>query len=258
MRGTAGCGGRRWQAAGRPLRPRGRRAQELPEGFSLLGEEDEDEDDEEGKLVRPGGLVAVFWPVRLFRQTGQLSCLEGRGGKLRGRRGQGTPQPAAAHLLQPGHDAARVEEVVAGELPNLLTQPIVVLTHGTLEPGACGSVWASGPCPQEDPPPPQTAWSLSETRDFPSPHPQPQPVPGQKGDQRHTHVLLRDGDGGEGLDPVLVCRRGARVLKLVEELKDRRQCRSQVTCKSPRPSSSCSGTNWARPAQAGSGPHVPA
>lgn len=62
------------------LGPRVGEAQELPDGFSLLGEDEEDEEDEEGKLtpVRPGGLVAVFWPVRLFRQTGQLSCWEGR------------------------------------------------------------------------------------------------------------------------------------------------------------------------------------
>lgn len=45
--------------------------------FSLLGELDEDEEDDEEKPtpVRPGGLVAVFCPVRLLRQTGQLSCL---------------------------------------------------------------------------------------------------------------------------------------------------------------------------------------
>lgn len=51
-------------------------AQELPAGFSLLGEleDEEDEDDEKLTPVRPGGLVAVFCPVRLFRHTGQLSC----------------------------------------------------------------------------------------------------------------------------------------------------------------------------------------
>lgn len=44
------------------LGPRVGEAQELPDGFSLLGEDEEDEEDEEGKLtpVRPGGLVAVF------------------------------------------------------------------------------------------------------------------------------------------------------------------------------------------------------
>lgn len=55
--------------------------------FSLLGEldEDEDEDDEKPTPVRPGGLVAVFCPVRLLRQTGQLSCLRGQRRKeLRG------------------------------------------------------------------------------------------------------------------------------------------------------------------------------
>lgn len=51
-------------------------AQELPAGFSLLGELEDEEDEEDEKLtpVRPGGLVAVFCPVRLFRHTGQLSC----------------------------------------------------------------------------------------------------------------------------------------------------------------------------------------
>lgn len=51
-------------------------AQEVPAGFSLLGEleDEEDEDDEKLTPVRPGGLVAVFCPVRLFRHTGQLSC----------------------------------------------------------------------------------------------------------------------------------------------------------------------------------------
>lgn len=39
-------------------------------------------------------------------------------------------------LLQPGHDAAIVEEVVAGQLPHMLTQPIVILAHGALQPRA--------------------------------------------------------------------------------------------------------------------------
>lgn len=45
--------------------------------FSLLGEldEEDEEDEEKPTPVRPGGLVAVFCPVRLLRQTGQLSCL---------------------------------------------------------------------------------------------------------------------------------------------------------------------------------------
>lgn len=51
------------------------------QAFSLLGEldEDEDEDDEKPTPVRPGGLVAVFCPVRLLRQTGQLSCCSSQG-----------------------------------------------------------------------------------------------------------------------------------------------------------------------------------
>lgn len=53
-----------------------RGTQELLAGFSLLGElEEEDEEEEKLTPARPGGSVAVFCPVRLFRQTGQLSCL---------------------------------------------------------------------------------------------------------------------------------------------------------------------------------------
>lgn len=58
------------------------RTQELlVAGFSLLGELEEEDDDEEEKPtpVRPGGLVAVFCPVRLLRQTGQLSCCSSQG-----------------------------------------------------------------------------------------------------------------------------------------------------------------------------------
>lgn len=36
-------------------------------------------------------------------------------------------------------------------------------------------------------------------------------------------MFLGDGDGGEGLDLLFVCRRGARVFKLIEELKDKSQ-----------------------------------
>lgn len=73
-------------------------------GFSLLGELEEDDEEEEEKLtaVRPGGLVAVFCPVRLFRQTGQLSCFVGReGSNSEAGRGQGRRGPVAmaTHLL---------------------------------------------------------------------------------------------------------------------------------------------------------------
>ncbi|KAL0614803.1 LOW QUALITY PROTEIN: hypothetical protein AAY473_015252 [Plecturocebus cupreus] len=110
------------------------RAQELLVAFSWLGElEDEDDDDDEEKLtpVRPGGFVAVFCPA--FSADG-----------------------AAVVLLQPGHDAAVREQVVAGQLPHALAQRMVVLAHGALEPRA--------------------------------------------------YVLLGDGDGGEGLDFLFICR----------------------------------------------------
>lgn len=65
--------------------------QALLAGFSLPGEleEDEDEDEEKATPPRPGGSVAVFRPVRLFRQTGQLSCFGDRGGGQRRRGGEG-------------------------------------------------------------------------------------------------------------------------------------------------------------------------
>lgn len=53
---------------------------------------DDDEEDEDEKLTppSPGGFVAVFCPVRLFRQTGQLSCCSS----------QGTMQPSWKRWLQ--------------------------------------------------------------------------------------------------------------------------------------------------------------
>lgn len=50
---------------------------ELFDEFSLLGEleeEEEEEDDEKFIPVSPGGFVAVFCPLKLFRQTGHVSC----------------------------------------------------------------------------------------------------------------------------------------------------------------------------------------
>lgn len=69
----------------------------------MLGELEEDEDEDEEKVtpVRPGGLVAVFCPVRLLRQTGQLSCFAGTEGekgavqRLVGRESHGSEPPPA-------------------------------------------------------------------------------------------------------------------------------------------------------------------
>lgn len=51
---------------------------ELLAAFSLLGELEEDEEEEEGgeKFIpdNPGGSVAVFCPLRLFLHTGHVSC----------------------------------------------------------------------------------------------------------------------------------------------------------------------------------------
>lgn len=82
-----GHGGARAPGASGMTEPRGwvdgwpGGTQELLVAFSLLGEldEDEDEDEEKATPVRPGGLVAVFCPVRLLRQTGQLSCCSSQG-----------------------------------------------------------------------------------------------------------------------------------------------------------------------------------
>lgn len=54
---------------------------ELLVEFSLLGElEDEDDDDDEKFIpVSPGGFVAVFCPVKLFRHTGHVSCCSSQG-----------------------------------------------------------------------------------------------------------------------------------------------------------------------------------
>lgn len=54
----------------------GLRFHELFDAFSLLGEleEEEEEDDEKFIPVSPGGFVAVFCPLKLFRQTGHVSC----------------------------------------------------------------------------------------------------------------------------------------------------------------------------------------
>lgn len=118
----------------------------MPLACSLLGEldDDEEEDEEKPTPLRPGGFVAVFCPVRLLRHTGQLSCCVGergcfwRGGGEAVWAGQAAVGwGRAAHLLQPGHNAAVVEEVVAGQLSHALPQHIIVLAHGALEAGAC-------------------------------------------------------------------------------------------------------------------------
>lgn len=80
--------------------------QELLAGFSLLGELEEEEDEDEEKVtpVRPGGLVAVFCPVRLFRQTGQLSCCVGtewEKGAVQNLVGRGGPVTVAARSPAP-------------------------------------------------------------------------------------------------------------------------------------------------------------
>lgn len=57
------------------------RIHELFDEFSLLGELEEEEDEEEEKFipVSPGGFVAVFCPLKLFRHTGHVSCCSSQG-----------------------------------------------------------------------------------------------------------------------------------------------------------------------------------
>lgn len=55
---------------------------ELLAAFSLFGEPEEEEEEEEGEKFipeRPGGSVAVFCPLRLFRHTGHVSCCSNHG-----------------------------------------------------------------------------------------------------------------------------------------------------------------------------------
>lgn len=54
---------------------------ELFDEFSLLGEleEEEEDDDEKFMPVSPGGFVAVFCPLKLFRHTGHVSCCSSQG-----------------------------------------------------------------------------------------------------------------------------------------------------------------------------------
>lgn len=49
--------------------------------LSLLGELEAEEDDDEEKFIldKSGGFVAVFCPLKLFRQTGQVSCISSQG-----------------------------------------------------------------------------------------------------------------------------------------------------------------------------------
>lgn len=58
-----------------------RKIHELFDEFSLLGELEDEEEEEEEKFipVSPGGFVAVFCPLRLFRHTGHVSCCSSHG-----------------------------------------------------------------------------------------------------------------------------------------------------------------------------------
>lgn len=165
-----------------------------------------------------------------------------------------------------------MEQVVTGQLPHMLAQPVVILAHGTLQPGACG---------KREPMTPQTKGiplgrlpfrgqlkprgrrealsyvpGVRGNTDKASPPSQPwvqQKSPresvveskeaGRPGS--HTYVLLSDRDSREGLDFLFVCGRGARVFKLIEKLKDKRpEGRSLVGGRGPSP-------RWALKCKAG-------
>lgn len=60
----------------------GLRSYELLVEFSLLGELEDEEEEEMGEKFipdRPGGSVAVFCPLKLFLQTGHVSCCSSQG-----------------------------------------------------------------------------------------------------------------------------------------------------------------------------------
>lgn len=123
VRGRVGCLLLPWGLASRC-------AQELLAGFSFPGELEED-DEEEEKLTpaRPGGSVAVFCPVRLFRQTGQLSCFAGQ-------RGEGTVQ-------------RRRGRGVEGSVP--AGPPLTCSSQGTMQPS--WKRWLQGSCRTRSPSP---------------------------------------------------------------------------------------------------------
>lgn len=105
--------------------------QELLAGFSLLGElEEEEEEDDEEKVtpVRPGGLVAVFCPVRLFRQTGQLSCCVGTQG-----------------------EKGAVQKLVGVERPRGHGRLLTCSSQGTMQPS--WNRWLHGSCRTRSPSP---------------------------------------------------------------------------------------------------------
>ena len=199
----------------------------MPAGFSLLGELEEDDDEEDEKLtpVRPGGLVAVFCPVRLFRHTGQLSCfVRTEGGGSEAERGvgaqrprpRGSPAAARARCSRHGRGGCRAAAVHA---PPARSRPC---TRGT----PARSLRGGEPVTARDPRGSPGARRVDSRALCPGEG----TVSGQglrpRGREPHTYVFLGDGDGGEGLDFLFVCRRGACVFKLIEELKDKRpECR---------------------------------
>lgn len=49
-----------------------------------------------------------------------------------------------SYQLQPGHDAAAVEDVIAGELPDLLRHGVILLAHRAFQPRVCGKQEIAG------------------------------------------------------------------------------------------------------------------
>lgn len=81
--------------------------------------------------------------------------------------GHGHP---SAHLLQPGHNAAVMEEVVAGQLPHTLTQLVVIFAYRALQPRACrerGSHDTSNQrCPIGETAHPEPPWTQGRERGY--------------------------------------------------------------------------------------------
>lgn len=122
--------------------------------FSLLGELEEDEDEEVGEKFIPassGESVAVFCPLRLFLHTGHVSCWR-KQRQVRPRSGISRTllhlnrflttalsfyrayckHAGCTHLLQPRYDTVIVKQVIAGQLSDALLHAVVLFAYWTL------------------------------------------------------------------------------------------------------------------------------
>lgn len=83
-------------------------------------------------------------PFRLFLQTGHVSCCGEHRAVILGDYPMGYMGFLGSYQLQPGHDAAAVEDVVAGELPDLFRHGVILLAHRAFQPCVCGKQGMAG------------------------------------------------------------------------------------------------------------------